>query len=318
MEIDIRTNVCQIVTHRRGCRVRDDWVRAQFTRFDDRFRGCDGDEWLRPLFTDGRWAEGPTYSPAGRYLLFSDIPNDRIMRWDELTGAVGVFREPAHFANGLLIDRAGRLLTCEQGSRRLTRTEPDGSITVVADRWEGRRFNSPDVVVEHPDGSLWFSDPSYGIDSDYEGVHQPRELDHCSVYRLRPGANEVSRVIDDRVLPNGLAFSPDHTLLYVVDCADQCIYHYAIRGGDIAGPPTMFAAGDTGALDSIAVDSGGRVWAAAGEGVDCYHADGTRLARLPLPEPVANLTFGGPRGNDLFIAATSTVFQIRLKVTGMR
>lgn len=293
-------------------------LRARFTRWDDRFRGCDGDEWLECLFEGGRWLEGSAYFAAGRYLVVSDIPNDRILRWDEVTGAVGVFREPAHFANGNTVDRFGRLVTCEQGSRSLTRTEANGAIVTLADRWRGSRFNSPDVVIERSDGTLWFSDPSYGIDSDYEGRAGVRELDQRMVFRLDPATGDVQPVIDDLDIPNGLAFNVDESRLFVVDCGSNEIIDYAVDPRGSLSDRHRFAAGDTGGLDGIVFDDGGRLWAAAGDGVDCYHPDGTRLARLALPEPVANLTFGGPRGNDLFIAATSSLYRIRLKVNGAK
>lgn len=291
-------------------------MRAHFERFDARFKGCDGDEWLEVLFDRGRWLEGPAYFPAGRYLIFSDIPNDRLLRWEETTGAVGVFREPSGFANGNIVDSGGRLVTCEQGERRLTRTEADGSITILADRYEGRMFNSPDVVVERSDGNLWFSDPSYGIDSDYEGVRGQRELDACMVFRVDAASGAVTAAIEDLGLPNGLAFDSDESGLFVVDCDRNEILRYRVAEDGALVDRRLFAAGETGPLDSIALDDGGRVWAAAGAGVDCYHPDGTRLARLDLPEPVANLTFGGPRGNDLFIVSTSTLYRLRLKVVG--
>jgi gluconolactonase len=291
-------------------------IRAEFRRLDPRFAGCDGDEWLEVLYDRGRWLEGPAYHPAGRCLVFSDIPNDQVLRWDEPTGAVGVLREPSGFTNGNIFDRAGRMVHCEQGNRRVTRTEHDASVTVLASSYSGARFNSPDVVVERTDGSLWFSDPSYGIDSDYEGVRGVRELDRCMVFRLDPGTGDLSAVVTDLGMPNGLAFDPDESGLYVVDCAGNRIHHFRVTGTGGLSDGRVFASGDTGPLDSIAVDDGGRVWAAAGAGVDCYHPDGTRLARLPLPEPVANLTFGGPRGNDLFVVATSTLYRLRLKVIG--
>ena len=146
-----------------------DSIKAQFEVLDERFRSCGGDGWMERLHTGCRWTEGPAYFPAGRYLLFSDIPNDRILRWDETTSAVGVFRQPAGYANGHTIDRQGRLVSCEQGGRRITRTEHDGSVTVLADSWDGKRLNSPYDIIERAGGSLWFTDPSYGIDSDYEG-----------------------------------------------------------------------------------------------------------------------------------------------------
>src|SRR5262249_35947934 len=183
-----------------------DSVKAQFEVLDERFRSCGGDGWMERLHTGCRWTEGPAYFPAGRYLLFSDIPNDRIMRWDELTGAVGVFRELGGYANGHTVDRAGRLVSCEQGGRRGTRTEHDGTVTVLVDRYNGLRFNSPNDIVEHSDGSLWFTDPSYGIDSDYEGYRAVSEIGGCHVYRLDP-TGDVRIVADDLERPNGLAFS---------------------------------------------------------------------------------------------------------------
>ena len=161
-------------------------VKVRFEALDERFGGTDGDEWMERLFADGRWTEGPAYFPAGRYLVFSDIPNDRILRWDETTGAVGVFAQPAGYANGHTVDRQGRLVSCEHGNRRVTRVEHDGTTTVLADRVDGKRLNSPNDVVERADGSVWFTDPSYGIDSDYEGHRSPSEVDGCHVYRVDP------------------------------------------------------------------------------------------------------------------------------------
>ena len=291
-------------------------VRAIFEPEDARFRGCDGDEWLEVLYDRGRWLEGPAYHPSGRWLAFSDIPNDQLLRWDELTSRVGVLREPSGHVNGNVVDHAGRLVSCEQGNRRLVRYEADGSLVVLADHLDGARFNSPDVVVERNDHSLWFSDPSYGVDSDYEGVKGTRDLDRCLVLRLDPQSGEVVVAIDDLETPNGLAFDASGSGLYVVDCASNRILRYCVTDSGSVRAGSVFATGDTGALDGVVVDDGGRVWAAAGSGVDCYHPDGTRLARLALPEPVASLTFGGTRGNDLFIAATSSLYRIRLKVTG--
>ena len=153
-----------------------DKVKADFVALDDRFARVNGDEWIQRLHTGCRWTEGPAYFPAGRYLVFSDIPNDRVLRWDECTGAVGVFREPAGFHNGHTVDRQGRLVSCEQGNRRVTRTEHDGSTTVLAETYRGKRFNSPNDVVESADGAIWFTDPSYGIDSDYEGHQAESEI----------------------------------------------------------------------------------------------------------------------------------------------
>ena len=161
------------------------------------------------LFGDCRWAEGPVYVPAGRYLLWSDIPNDRMLRWDEVTGAVGAFREPAGYANGNTLDAVGRLITCEHGNRRVSRTEHDGSITTIADRFDGKRLNSPNDVVVRSDGSIWFTDPAYGIDSDYEGHRAESEIGGCHVYRVDGLTGACSMVADDFNRPNGLAFTDD-------------------------------------------------------------------------------------------------------------
>src|SRR5688572_9746670 len=173
-----------------------DRVKVRFEVRDERFAGCNGDDWLQRLWSDGRWTEGPAYFPAGRYLVFSDIPNDRMLRYDETTGAVGVFRQPSGYANGHTVDRAGRLVSCEHGNRRVTRTEHDGSLTVLADRFDGKRFNSPNDVVERADGSIWFTNPSYGIDSDYEGHKAPSEIGGCHVFRVDTGGG-VLLVADD-------------------------------------------------------------------------------------------------------------------------
>ena len=209
---------------------------------DDRFRDCRGDDRVERVELGCRWAEGPVYVPAGRYLLVSDIPNDRILRWDEITGAVGEFRNPSGYANGNTLDAEGRLVTCEHGHRRVTRTEHDGSITVLADRYEGKRFNSPNDVVVRSDGSVWFTDPSYGIDSDYEGHRAESEIGGCHVYRLDPATGACHIVADDFVRPNGLAFSLDETQLYIADSRVKHIRVFDVRGDALAGG-RLFAEG---------------------------------------------------------------------------
>src|ERR1043166_991228 len=183
---------------------------SDYEVLDERFRACfNRTSHVERLWSGARWTEGPVYFPAGRYTLFSDIPNDRIMRYDETDGSVSVFRTPAGFANGHTVDRQGRLVSCEHGSRRVTRTEHDGSVTLLADRYQGKRFNSPNDVVVHSDGSVWFTDPSYGIDSDYEGHRADSEIGACHVYRVPPDGGDCQIVAADFVRPNGLAFSPD-------------------------------------------------------------------------------------------------------------
>ncbi|HEV8528696.1 MAG TPA: SMP-30/gluconolactonase/LRE family protein, partial [Actinomycetes bacterium] len=248
-------------------------VAAHFEALDERFGRTDGDAWLERLFADGRWTEGPAYFPAGRYLVFSDIPNDRMLRWDETTGVVGTLRQPAGYANGNSRDRLGRLLSCEHGERRVTRTEPDGSITVLADRYHGHRLNSPNDLVEHSDGSVWFTDPSYGIDTDYEGNQAESELDGCHVYRIDPGTGEVVKVADDFLRPNGLAFSADERELYIADTRRKHIRVFDVDGAKLTGGQVL-AECTAGSFDGLRLDQAGRIWAAAHDGLHCFHPDG--------------------------------------------
>jgi gluconolactonase len=293
-----------------------DTVKACFEVLDERFRGCNGDEWMQRLHTGCRWTEGPAYFAAGRYLVFSDIPNDRMLRWDETTGAVGVFRQPARYANGHTVDRRGRLLSCEQGTRRVTRTEVDGSITVLADRYDAKRLNSPNDLVEHSDGSIWFTDPSYGIDSDYEGHRADSEIGGCHVYRVDPATALVRRVAGDFDRPNGLAFAPDERQLYIADTRRKHIRRFDVsEGGALAGGE-VFATCDAGSFDGIRLDDRGRVWAAAHDGLHCFDPDGTLIGKLRVPEVVSNLTFGGPKRNELFITASSSLYSIRVNFNG--
>jgi gluconolactonase len=287
---------------------------------DDRFRAVRCDRWTERLHTGSRWTEGPAYFAAGRYLVWSDIPSDRMLRWDETTGAVGVFREPSGHTNGHTVDRRGRLLSCEHGARRVTRTEVDGSITVIADRYDGKRLNSPNDLVEHSDGSVWFTDPAYGIDSDYEGHRAESEIGGCHVYRADPATGEVRLVAGDFVRPNGLAFSADERRRYIVDTETQPS-HIRVFGVTAEGPLTggeIFGTCDAGVFDGVRIDDAGRVWVAAGDGLHCFDPDGTLIGKLHVPEVVSNLTFGGPKGNQLFITATSSVYTLRLAATGAR
>ncbi|KFU77216.1 gluconolactonase [Amycolatopsis lurida] len=294
-----------------------DMVKAHFEVLDERFARVNGDEWMQRIHTGCRWTEGPAYFPAGRYLVFSDIPNDRVLRWDETTGAVGVFREPAGFHNGHTVDRQGRLVSCEQGGRRVTRTEHDGTTTVLADTYQGKRFNSPNDVVESSDGAIWFTDPSYGIDSDYEGHQAESEIGACHVYRVDPVDGSVRIVAEDFSRPNGLAFSLDESLLYIADTRQKPshIRVFSVDKGRLSGGE-VFATCDAGGFDGVRVDAAGRVWAAAHDGLHCFAPDGTRIGKLRVPEVCSNLTFGGPRRNDLFITASSSVYTLRVNFSG--
>jgi gluconolactonase len=276
------------------------------------------------LWTGARWAEGPAWFSAGRYLVWSDIPNDRIMRWDETDGSVSVFRSPSNNANGNTVDPQGRLVSCEHLTRRVTRTEHDGSVTVLAAHVDGKRLNSPNDVVVRSDGSIWFSDPCYGIITDYEGEIQDRELDGCHVYRIDPGSGAVTQATDDMVLPNGLAFGPDERTLYIADTGAS---HHRdgpahIRRFEVADDHTLsggevFATSTAGLFDGLRIDTDGRVWTSAFDGVHCYDADGTLIGKIHIPEIVANLTFGGPRRNRLFICGNSSLYSVYVFAKGL-
>jgi gluconolactonase len=293
-------------------------IKAHFEVLDERFARISGDDCLLRLHTGCRWTEGPAYFPAGRYLVFSDIPNDRMLRYDETTGVVGLFRQPSGYANGHTVDRQGRLVSCEHGNRRVTRTEHDGSVTVLASHYEGKRLNSPNDVVERSDGSIWFTDPSYGIDSDYEGHKAVSEIGACHVYRIDPAGGEARIVADDFAMPNGLAFSPDETALYIVDTARKHIRRFAAAGDGMLSGGDVFAACDAGTFDGIRFDDAGRLWAAAHDGLHCFDPDGTLIGKLRVPEVVANFTFGGLKRNELYLTATSSLYGIRVNINGAR
>jgi len=293
---------------------------------DERFRPLvNASARLERLHDGGRWTEGPAYFPAMRCVVWSDIPNDRLLRWDESSGAVGVFRHPANYANGNTVDREGRLVTCEHGTRRVTRTEHDGSLTVIADRHDGKRFNSPNDVVVKSDGSIWFTDPSYGIDSDYEGHKAESEIGGCHVYRVDPATGAVARVADDFIRPNGLAFSPDERHLYISDTGIVQsgrrigqLRRFAVSDTNTLSGGEVFATCEDGVFDGFRLDVDGRIWTSAGEGVNCYEPDGALIGRIHIPEAVSNLVFGGIKRNRLFICATSSLYALYLLVNGAR
>ncbi|WP_236666948.1 MULTISPECIES: SMP-30/gluconolactonase/LRE family protein [unclassified Nonomuraea] len=294
-----------------------DTIPTEFDVLDERFAAVNGDDRVERLHIGTRWAEGPVYFPAGRFLVWSDIPNDRMLRWDETTGVVGTFRQPAGYSNGNTLDREGRLISCEHGNRRVTRTEHDGSITVIADRWQGRRLNSPNDAVVRSDGSVWFTDPPYGILSDYEGHAAEQEIDGCHVYRADPVTGGVLVVADDFVRPNGLAFSPDESLLYVADTRARHIRVFDVRDdGSLTGGKVFADGSANDNFDGIRLDNTGRVWTAAGKAVLCYDPDGTLIGRLRLPEFTANLVFGGPKRNRMFITASTSLYSLMTSVTG--
>ena len=280
---------------------------------------------LERLHTGCRWAEGPAYFAAGRYLVWSDIPNDRVLRWDETDGSVSVFLQPSFNANGHTVDRQGRLVSCEHRGRCVSRIEHDGTRTVLVDAYEGRPLNSPNDVVVKSDGSLWFTDPTYGIDSQYEGDAAPSAIGASNVYRFDPRSGELTAVITDMVQPNGLAFSPDERLLYVVDTGASHVsdgprhvrrYTLDVDGRSVAAGGPVLATASVGLFDGLRVDVQGHLWLGAGDGVHCIGADGTPLGRIVVPEVVANVCFGGIKRNRLFICGTTSLYSIYLNTAG--
>ncbi|MGB7755712.1 MAG: SMP-30/gluconolactonase/LRE family protein [Salinisphaera sp.] len=279
---------------------------------------------LERLHTGSLWCEGPVYIADADVVLWSDIPNDRILRWTP-AGDVGVFRQPSRHANGHTRDRQGRLISCEHGGRQVTRTEHDGRTTVLADRYDGGRLNSPNDVVVASDDSIWFTDPPYGILSDYEGHKAESEQAGCFVFRLNPDSGELTVVADDFVRPNGLAFSPNERTLYISDTArsHDPNGHHHIRAFDVVDGRRLensrvFAVVEPGISDGFRVDTDGNVWTSAGDGVQCFAPDGTLLGKIHVPEAVSNLTFGGPRRNRLFITASSSLYAIYVAQTGVQ
>jgi gluconolactonase len=289
---------------------------------DERFRAMTlGNAWLEKLHGGMLWAEGPVYFADSDTLLWSDIPNNRIMQLVPGAG-VRIFRQPSNNSNGNTRDREGRLVTCEHGARRVTRTEPDGTITVLADKYRGKRLNSPNDVVVKSDGTIWFTDPPYGILSAYEGRKSESELGACYVFRLNPADGNLTIVADDFVKPNGLAFSLDEMTLYVADTGashdangPHHIRALAVDGGRL-GKSRVFAEINPGLADGFRLDSDGNIWTSAGDGVHCFSPEAELLGKIKVPEVVSNVAFGGPKRNRLFITATTSLYAIYLAQEG--
>jgi gluconolactonase len=272
---------------------------------------------VKRLATGFDWVEGPVWFGDQGCLLFSDIPNNRILRWSE--EGLTTFRAPSNFANGHTRDRQGRLVSCEHGTRRVTRTEWDGTITVLADSYHGKPLNSPNDVVVTRDGAVWFTDPHYGIMTDYEGFKSPQELP-CSVYRIAPDGG-IEAMVTEMACPNGLAFSPDETRLYIADTGRMFSSDpQHIRVYDMVdGRPQngrVFHSIDTGCADGIRIDNEGNLWSSAGDGVHCLAPDGRLLGKILVPEVVSNICFGGRAKHRLFITATTSLYSVVLNRRG--
>jgi gluconolactonase len=296
---------------------------TSFDVIDPRFDSCIiGHARVERLWTGSRWAEGPAWFAAARYVVWSDIPNNRMLRFDECSGQVSVFRQPSNNSNGNSVDHQGRLISCEHLTRCVTRTEHDGSITVLSDHYKGKQLNSPNDVVVKSDGSIWFTDPPYGILFDYEGRRAQSEIGACHVYRIDPESGETTIVADDFDKPNGLAFSIDEKYLFV---ADTGITH-TVNGpkhirkisvnvdGKSLGTSTVFADCTAGLFDGFRLDADGRIWTSAADGVHCYDPDGTLIGKIKIPELVSNLCFGGAALNRLFICGTTSLYSVYLAI----
>jgi gluconolactonase len=296
----------------------DPAVRVVDPRFE-RYRI--GSSAVERIATGMRWAEGPVWFGDHHALVWSDIPNNRMCRWDEHTGQVTDFRRPSDNANGSFRGPDGRLVTCEHLTRRVTRTDYDGSVVALMDSYQGRRLNAPNDVVVASDGSVWFTDPGYGILSDYEGRRAELELP-TAVYRVDPVTGEGVVVIDDLERPNGLCFSPDESILYVVDSDTPYIYAYDATAAGVVGERRLYADLTRGNSDGIRCDEDGNVWAAAAgggddfDGVHVFAPDGTLIGQVLLPEQCANLCFGGPVGNRLFMTASQSIYSVFVNTRG--
>jgi gluconolactonase len=296
---------------------------------DKRFKGSPGTGAVERVATGFRWAEGPAYFHAGRYLLFSDIPNNRIMRLLEDDNHLSVYRSPSMNNNGNTVDREGRLVSCEHGGRRITRTEHNGTITVLADRYNGKRFNSPNDIVVASNGSIWFSDPTYGILGNYEGLQAEPEQPKHNVYRCDGQTGEVTVVADDFVQPNGLCFSPDEKKLYIIDSAvlesgppHIRVFDVDIATGKLTNGKVFLEHLTAGFTDGMRADIDGNIWCSMGwgdakeDGVRCYSPGGDLLGKIHLPETCANLTFGGLLKNRLYMCASTSVYAVYTSTAG--
>jgi gluconolactonase len=315
-------------------------VPAQYEIVDERFVDLIVPSGELEHLADGcAWAEGPVHVPDEAALYWSDVRNDRRLRFDESSGAVTEAERPANFCNGHTLDHAGVIVACEHGTRSVVRWWPDGRRETIADAYDGRRLNSPNDVVVAGDGSVWFTDPTYGIDSDDEGYRAESEIGASNVYRVDPVTGEVTAEVVDMVRPNGLAFSLDESVLYVADTGvshveggprhirayDVGVISDVASGGTsgrvvrrVVGGGAVWATCPDGVFDGFRLDSGGRIWTSGGRGVHCYERDGTLLGTILLPETCANVEFGGADGRTLYMTATTSLYRLPLAIAGAR
>jgi gluconolactonase len=290
---------------------------------DNRFRRyIVGNTTIKRLYTGTLWSEGPAWNGVGRYLVWSDIPNNVQMRWIEEDGRITVFRNPSGYSNGNTFDFEGRELSCEHGNRRVARYEPDGTITVIADKFQGKRLNSPNDIAVHPDGSIWFTDPTYGIQGTYEGFKAQSEIKDA-VYRVDPKSGQMDKVTDDQDKPNGVCFSPDYKKVYVADTgAPHDIRVYDIDGKALKNGKRLLTmtnplvSGQNAAADGIRCDVDGNIWAGATPGVQIITPNGEPIGVIRLPENCANISFGGTKRNRLFMAASQSLYVVYVQTAG--
>ncbi len=279
----------------------------------------DRDTEIQKHWTGCEWAEGPVYFPEGDYVLWSDVPNDRILKFDAHSRVTTVFREPCNNTNGHFRDQQGQLISCEHAANRISRTAPDGSVTCLVDNWQGKRLNSPNDLVVKSDGTIWFTDPPYGILSDREGNQRESELEGNFTYRFDPKSKELSIVDNVADRPNGLAFSPDETMLYLADTGepkDITVFNVTKDAATLSNR-RLFAKVRPGAADGLRVDERGNIWTSARDGVQCYSPNGSLLGKILIPEQAtANLVFGDKDGKRIYICGDTSLYSVRVKVAG--